>query len=108
MVVQSGVDWMEINSTLKEKGISLFFPVCFSLLPLHATTNSKDRLIPAPLPRLVVCSAQGVPEVGFPSSYTVDYLIPPLSKRRSIRYRERRVVLERGSYLSRKSRRSYR
>jgi len=27
MVVQSGVDWMEINSTLKEKGISLFFPL---------------------------------------------------------------------------------
>ena len=30
MVVQSGVDWMEINSTLKEKGIPLFFPVCIS------------------------------------------------------------------------------
>lgn len=30
MVLQSGVDWMEINSTLKEKGIPLFFPVCIS------------------------------------------------------------------------------
>lgn len=37
MVVQSGVDWMEINSTLKEKGIPLFFPVCISsvVVPSH-------------------------------------------------------------------------
>ena len=27
MVVQCGVDWMEVNATLKEKDIPLFFPV---------------------------------------------------------------------------------
>ncbi|KAH9978354.1 FAD-linked oxidase-like protein [Russula compacta] len=27
MVVQSGVDWMEMNNTLQEKGIPLFFPI---------------------------------------------------------------------------------
>jgi len=30
MIVQSGVGWMEINATLKEKGIPLFFPVGIS------------------------------------------------------------------------------
>lgn len=29
MVVQSGADWMDINATLKDKGIPLFFPVSF-------------------------------------------------------------------------------
>ena len=29
MVVQCGVDWMEVNATLKEKDIPLFFPVSF-------------------------------------------------------------------------------
>jgi FAD/FMN-containing dehydrogenase len=28
LVCQPGVGWMEINETLKEKGIPLFFPVC--------------------------------------------------------------------------------
>ena len=27
MVVRCGVDWMEVNATLKEKDIPLFFPV---------------------------------------------------------------------------------
>jgi hypothetical protein len=28
LVCQPGVGWVEINETLKEKGIPLFFPVC--------------------------------------------------------------------------------
>ena len=42
MVVQSGVDWMEINSTLKEKGIPLFFPVGFIPTLQHGPAHSED------------------------------------------------------------------
>lgn len=51
MVVQCGVDWMEINSTLKDKDIPLFFPVSFILASRISTADSESRLIPAPLQR---------------------------------------------------------
>ena len=51
MVVQSGVDWMEVNSTLKDKGIPLFFPVSFIVASRISTANGESRLIPAPLRR---------------------------------------------------------
>jgi D-lactate dehydrogenase (cytochrome) len=48
MVVQCGVDWMEINSTLKEKGIPLFFPVGIAsyIAPRH--DQQYKQLDPGP------------------------------------------------------------
>ena len=51
MVVQCGVDWMEVNATLKEKDIPLFFPVSFVVACRISMAESEDRLIPAPLQR---------------------------------------------------------
>lgn len=31
VVVQAGVPWEDLNQTLKDKGIPLFFPVCVTL-----------------------------------------------------------------------------
>jgi D-lactate dehydrogenase (cytochrome) len=46
LVCQPGVGWMEINQTLKEKGIPLFFPVrakrCFTVLNPTAFLSQLD------------------------------------------------------------------
>lgn len=49
MVVQSGADWMDINATLKDKGIPLFFPVSDIVSLRISTAKCKRRLILAPL-----------------------------------------------------------
>src|SRR6266851_257045 len=74
------------------------------LISHHGTTNDKDSLILAPPQQSAVCSARVVLEVGSPFSLGVNYLTSPPSERGSIRYRERRVVLERGTCFSRKNR----
>ena len=51
MVVQCGVDWMEVNATLKEKDIPLFFPVSFVVVSPVSKVNCESRLILAPLQR---------------------------------------------------------
>lgn len=51
MVVQCGVDWMEVNATLKEKDIPLFFPVRFVIALSVSKANGKCRSIPDPLQR---------------------------------------------------------
>jgi FAD/FMN-containing dehydrogenase len=48
MVVQCGVDWMEINSTLKEKGIPLFFPVSVPYVALRHDQQQYEQLDPGP------------------------------------------------------------
>lgn len=64
MVVQSGVDWMEMNNTLKERGIPLFFPVGVLFYVATRLDQLKDRSTRAPLRLSVACSARGVLEVS--------------------------------------------
>jgi hypothetical protein len=39
MIVQSGIKWEDVNQTLAERGIPLFFPVCLSILLHYLLTN---------------------------------------------------------------------
>lgn len=51
LVCQPGAKWMDINETLKEKGIPLFFPVNFlTLICLfyHNLTAARLKIDPAP------------------------------------------------------------
>ena len=67
LVCQPGIGWMEINQTLEEKGIRLFFPVRAQELNACLFTRpspASPSLILVPLRLSVACLAQAAPEVS--------------------------------------------
>ena len=67
LVCQPGARWMDINETLKEKGIPLFFPVKF-LLSYAYVIKTLLTLVSRSIPHLELlleaCLVQGALEVS--------------------------------------------
>ena len=67
LVCQPGAGWMEINETLKEKGIPLFFPVrvkCRTRVTPSSSSTYIHSSIQDPQRPLAGCSAQAALEVS--------------------------------------------
>jgi D-lactate dehydrogenase (cytochrome) len=84
-VCQPGVGWTEINETLKEKGIPLFFPVR-GKPDAVLVFNARHSSIRVPRRLLVACLARAAPEVSAILTVLPHSLISPSAIANAVRY----------------------